>query len=53
MTDREAVSILEELFLDDAIDLLEEMPANIVKKILINSNEETRKLINPSFDRNQ
>ncbi|NCD10172.1 MAG: magnesium transporter [Negativicutes bacterium] len=46
MTDREAVSILDELFLDDAIDLLEEMPANIVKKILINSNEETRKLIN-------
>ena len=46
MTDREAVSILDELFLDDVIDLLEEMPANIVKKLLKNTDKETRELIN-------
>ena len=46
MTDKEAVSILDELFLDDVIDLLEEMPANIVKKLLKNTDKETRELIN-------
>ncbi len=38
--------ILEELFFDDMIDVLEEMPANAVKRILISSTEEERKLIN-------
>ena len=46
MTDKEAVSIIDELFLDDVIDLLEEMPANIVKKLLKNTDKETRELIN-------
>jgi magnesium transporter len=46
MTDKETVSIIDELFLDDVIDLLEEMPANIVKKLLKNTDKETREFIN-------
>lgn len=46
ITDEELRSILDELFLDDAVDLIEEMPANIVDKILKNTSSETRKLIN-------
>jgi len=38
--------ILEELYFDDKIDFLEEMPANVVKKIIASSTEEERKLIN-------
>lgn len=38
--------IIEELYFDDMIDFLEEMPANVVKKILKASTEEERKLIN-------
>lgn len=38
--------IIEELYFDDMIDFLEEMPANVVKKILRSSTEEERKLIN-------
>jgi len=34
------------LFLDDTIDFLEEMPSNIVKRVLKNADETTRKLIN-------
>jgi magnesium transporter len=46
VTDKEIQSILDELFFDDAIDFLEEMPSNIVKKIIKNADEKTRKLIN-------
>lgn len=46
ITDKEVESILEELFLDDTIDFLEEMPANVVKKVLANTDADTRKLIN-------
>jgi len=46
MTDKELKYIVDELFFDDMIDLLEEMPANIVSKILIQSSSEERKLIN-------
>lgn len=45
-TDKELSHILEELFFDDMIDMIEEMPANLVKKILKNSNPEERQLIN-------
>ncbi|MCC5911173.1 MAG: magnesium transporter [Clostridiaceae bacterium] len=38
--------IIEELFFDDMIDFLEEMPANVVKRVLASSTEEERKLIN-------
>lgn len=46
IADREIKSIIDELFLDDTVDLIEEMPANIVKKVLRNTSEERRKLIN-------
>lgn len=46
ITDKELQYIVDELNFDDMIDLLEEMPANVVKKILLNSNYEERKLIN-------
>lgn len=46
ITDKELEHILDELFFDDMIDLIEEMPANIVNKILKNSTADERKLIN-------
>lgn len=46
VSDKELKDILDELFFDDMIDLIEEMPANIVNKILKNSSNEERKLIN-------
>lgn len=46
IADREIKSIIDELFLDDTVDLIEEMPANIVKKVLKNTSEERRRLIN-------
>lgn len=46
VTDKELKYILDELFFDDMIDLIEEMPANIVNKILQNSTQDERKLIN-------
>ncbi len=46
ITDKEIKSILDELFFDDTIDFLEEMPSNIVKKVLKNTDEKTRRLIN-------
>ncbi|HPC99911.1 MAG TPA: magnesium transporter [Acetivibrio sp.] len=46
ITDKEIKTIIDELFLDDTIAFLEEMPSNIVKKVLKNTDEETRKLIN-------
>lgn len=45
-TDNELSHILDELFFDDRIDMIEEMPANLVNKILKNSSPEERKLIN-------
>lgn len=38
--EREIESILNDLFFDDAIDFIEEMPANVAKKILANTSEE-------------
>ena len=46
VTDKELNYILDELFFDDMIDLIEEMPANVVSKILLNSTQEERRLIN-------
>lgn len=46
ITDKELEYIINELFFDDMIDLIEEMPANIVKKILKTAKEDERKLIN-------
>ncbi|NLX62627.1 MAG: magnesium transporter [Tissierellia bacterium] len=46
ITDRELKEIIEELYFDDMIDMIEEMPANVVKKILAHAREEERSLIN-------
>ncbi len=45
-SDKEASTIIDNLMADDATDILEEMPASIVKKILANASPETRKDIN-------
>lgn len=46
LSDREAATIIDNLMADDATDFLEEMPANIVKKLLMNASAETRRDIN-------
>lgn len=45
-SDNELKEVLDEMYLDDAVDLVEEMPANVVRRILQNTDEETRKMIN-------
>ncbi len=45
-TDRELREVIDELFLDDTVDLIEEMPANIVNRILKNTDPRTRSQIN-------
>ena len=45
-TDNELKEVIDELYIDDAVDIIEEMPANVVKRILNNSDPETRKIIN-------
>lgn len=46
ISDREAGKIIDNLMADDATDLLEEMPASIVKRLLANASQETRRDIN-------
>ena len=46
LSEREAANIIDNLMADDAADFLEEMPANVVKKLLINASPETRRDIN-------
>ena len=46
MTDREIGEMLEELYTDDAVDMLEEMPASVVKRVMKNATTETREVIN-------
>ena len=46
LTDREAANIINNLMADDAVDMLEEMPANVVKKLLANATPEVRRDIN-------
>lgn len=46
ITDEEIRHIIDEMFIDDTVDFIEEMPANIVDKILQNTSPDTRKLIN-------
>jgi magnesium transporter len=46
ITDREIQHIIDELAFDDMIDVLDELPANIVDKILEKSTKEERRLIN-------
>ncbi len=46
ITDYELGAIINDLYVDDAVDMLEELPANVVKRVLKNSNPEQRKLLN-------
>ncbi len=45
-TDIEIKEILDELYIDDTVDIIEEMPANVVRRIINNSTNEARKTIN-------
>ena len=45
-SDRELSEILDELYIDDTVDIIEEMPANVVKRILKNTDKEDREIIN-------
>lgn len=45
-TDTELKAVMDEIYIDDTVDIIEEMPANVVKRILFNSDAETRKIIN-------
>lgn len=46
ITDSELAGIIEELYVDDAVDMMEEMPANVVKRIMRAATPGTRTLIN-------
>lgn len=46
ITDPEIKYIIDDLFLDDAVDFIEEMPANVVKRVLANVARDQRNLIN-------
>ncbi len=46
INDAELERLLDEMFLDDTVDFLEEVPANVVTRVLAHSAPETRKLIN-------
>lgn len=45
-SDNELREVLDELYVDDAVDIIEEMPATVVKRILQHTDPETRKSIN-------
>lgn len=46
ISDREVRTLIDDLFLDDTVDFLEELPAGVVKKVLKNVDENERRLIN-------
>ena len=46
ITDSELSAIIEELYVDDAVDMMEELPANVVKRVMRTATPETRRLIN-------
>ena len=46
LSDNELKEVVDELYVDDAVDIVEEMPANVVKRILRQADPETRKTIN-------
>ncbi len=46
LSDKEVAFLIEDMYIDDAVDMVEEMPANIVEKVLKNSTAQTRQTIN-------
>ena len=45
-SDAELKAVFDEMFLDDTVDIIEEMPANVVKRIIKQTDAETRQMIN-------
>lgn len=45
-SDRELKAVIDELYLDDTVDIIDEMPANVVKRIIRQASPDTRKMIN-------
>ena len=46
ITDKELGEIVEDMYVDDAVDMMEELPANIVKRVMRTATPETRNIIN-------
>lgn len=46
LTDSELEEVMEEMYVDDTVDVLEEMPANVVDRLLTVTDEQTRQKIN-------
>ena len=46
ITDSELAGIMDELYVDDAVDMMEELPANVVKRVMRAATPDTRRLIN-------
>lgn len=46
ITDKELGDIIEDMYVDDAVDMMEELPANIVKRVMLTATPATRNLIN-------
>ena len=46
LTDTEIKNVMNEIYMDEAVDLIEEMPSNVVKRILANTKPQNRKIIN-------
>ena len=46
LTDSELEEVMDEMYVDDTVDVLEEMPANVVDRLLMATDEETRQKIN-------
>lgn len=45
-SDTELKAVIDEIYLDDAVDIIEEMPANVIKRILRSADPDKRKMIN-------
>ncbi len=45
-SDSELKAVIDELYIDDAVDIIEEMPANVVTRMLLQADSETRRMIN-------
>ena len=46
ISDKEIENIMSDIFIDDAVDFLEEVPASVVKRVLAHTDKQTRETIN-------
>ena len=49
-SDKELREVIDELFMDDTVDIIEEMPATVAKRILKHTDSDTRRMINQLLD---